>query len=212
MENSATHILWSIRSELGNPPWNIEELLKIVADHGFDQNQFCVDIQASPIEALRLFFQGLNEEMLKFTQQPLWKDLKTTAKIKHLLLERYRLFTQNQGLIKKIIVFLKKPTNWGQNLRIGYQTVNTMWYACGDTATDFNFYTKRALLGFVHGSTLKVWEKNPEDFAAIEQSLDQNLEKVLKIGKVKSKVKEQLNPALSAAQTMLKSVLGKFYK
>ena len=38
------------------------------------------------------------------------------------------------------------PQNAALGPRLLYDTVDAIWYAAGDTATDFNFYTKRGLL------------------------------------------------------------------
>ena len=37
-------------------------------------------------------------------------------------------------------------------LKLLYRTVDAMWYAAGDTSTDFNFYTKRATLAGVYSA------------------------------------------------------------
>ncbi len=38
-----------------------------------------------------------------------------------------------------------------------WRTVDAIWHAAGDTATDFNYYTKRLLLAGVHTATLLCW-------------------------------------------------------
>ena len=38
-----------------------------------------------------------------------------------------------------------------------YRTVDAIWWAIGDTSTDYNFYTKRALLAGAYGATLLCW-------------------------------------------------------
>ena len=40
--------------------------------------------------------------------------------------------------------------------RIGWRAADMMWRLAGDTATDYNHYTKRMMLGAVYGSTLLV--------------------------------------------------------
>jgi ubiquinone biosynthesis protein COQ9 len=38
-----------------------------------------------------------------------------------------------------------------------WRTADAIWRACGDTATDFNHYSKRAILGGVYAATLLYW-------------------------------------------------------
>ncbi len=66
-----------------------------------------------------------------------------------------------------------------------YRTVDAIWRAAGDTATDFNFYTKRALLAGVYSSTLLYWlDDGSDDFAATWAFLDRRIEDVMKVPKV----------------------------
>ena len=51
--------------------------------------------------------------------------------------------------IRRALTYLAQPQHGPLALRCLYRTVDTIWYAAGDTATDFNFYTKRALLAGV---------------------------------------------------------------
>ncbi len=39
----------------------------------------------------------------------------------------------------------------------GWRSADLMWRLAGDTATDYNHYTKRLILSGVYGSTLLVW-------------------------------------------------------
>ena len=55
------------------------------------------------------------------------------------------------------LALLSLPFNAGLALKLLYKTVDAMWYAAGDTSTDFNFYTKRATLAGVYSSTLLYW-------------------------------------------------------
>ncbi len=53
-----------------------------------------------------------------------------------------------------------------------YRTVDAMWRAIGDTSTDFNFYTKRAILAGVYSATLMRWfTDDSEDEAATQEFL-----------------------------------------
>ena len=62
-----------------------------------------------------------------------------------------------------------------------------MWYAAGDTSTDFNFYTKRATLAGVYSSTLLYWlnDRSPGG-EATWGFLDRRIDDVMKIEKLKS--------------------------
>jgi ubiquinone biosynthesis protein COQ9 len=61
------------------------------------------------------------------------------------------------------LAHLTLPQNMPLATKVLYRTVDALWYAAGDTATDFNFYTKRGLLAGVYGATVLYWlnDKSP---------------------------------------------------
>src|SRR5262249_30088251 len=88
-----------------------------------------------------------------------------------------------------------KASPWGaaKAAEIVYRTVDAIWYAAGDTATDFNFYTKRGLLAAAYGPTVLYWlndssEGSAETFAFLERRLGE----VMQIPKVTQGVKRMV--------------------
>ena len=73
----------------------------------------------------------------------------------------------------------------------GITTVDVMWRAAGDRSTDFNFYTKRGLLGAVYSSTLLGWlEDTSEDFTDSWAFLDRRISNVMQIPKLQRRLKD----------------------
>ena len=78
--------------------------------------------------------------------------------------------------------------------KLVYRTVDAMWRAAGDTATDFNFYTKRGILAGVYGSTAMRWfNDTSEDEKPTEEFLAARIDNVMQFEKFKSKAKEALS-------------------
>jgi ubiquinone biosynthesis protein COQ9 len=65
--------------------------------------------------------------------------------------------------IRRALAVLALPIHAGLAGRCLYRTVDAVWYALGDRSTDYNFYTKRALLAGVYSATLLYWlnDKSP---------------------------------------------------
>ncbi len=77
------------------------------------------------------------------------------------------------------------PSNAPQAMRALWRTVDAMWRAAGDEATDFNFYTKRGLLAAVYASTLFYWlEDGSEGGAATWAFLDRRISDAMRLPKV----------------------------
>jgi ubiquinone biosynthesis protein COQ9 len=103
--------------------------------------------------------------------------------------------------IRRALAMLAMPFNGLLASKLLYRTVDAIWYAAGDTATDFNFYTKRALLAGVYSSTLLFWlNDRSENFAATWAFLDRRIEDVMRIEKLKSRVRQFGTRATSQAR------------
>lgn len=73
------------------------------------------------------------------------------------------------------------------------RTVDSIWHAAGDMSTDFSWYTKRAILTAVYGSTLLFWLRDhSEDGTDTAAFLDRRLAGVGRIGKWRRKAEGML--------------------
>jgi ubiquinone biosynthesis protein COQ9 len=69
--------------------------------------------------------------------------------------------------------------------------VDAIWRAAGDTATDWNFYTKRGLLAGVFSSTVLCWlDDTSEDHAETWAFLDRRIADVMRVPKATARVRE----------------------
>jgi ubiquinone biosynthesis protein COQ9 len=74
--------------------------------------------------------------------------------------------------------------------KVLWRTADKIWNWAGDTATDYNRYTKRALLCAVLGSTVMAWlNDGGRDRAAVEAFLDRRIEHVMQLGRAIGKIK-----------------------
>jgi ubiquinone biosynthesis protein COQ9 len=98
------------------------------------------------------------------------------------------------------------PPHAATGVKLLYRTVDRMWRAVGDTSTDFNFYTKRAILSGVYSATLMRWfTDHSKDEAETHAFLDARIENVMQFEKFKAQVKER-----TAGLPSLSEILGRF--
>ena len=82
----------------------------------------------------------------------------------------------DREVVRRTVAFLARPGHGALACRTLYRTVDSIWYCAGDRSTDYNFYTKRALLAAVYSSTLLYWledrsENSEESWAFMERRL-----------------------------------------
>lgn len=70
------------------------------------------------------------------------------------------------------------------------ELVDDIWHACGDTATDYNWYTKRGLLAGVYAATelFMITDYSP-GYADTWKALDRRLNDVKRIGSATTEVR-----------------------
>ncbi len=84
-------------------------------------------------------------------------EMKVRARVATAVRTRLSVMAAHREAMRRALSFMALPQNAGAALACTYRTVDTIWYAVGDTATDFSFYTKRALLAGVFAATVLYW-------------------------------------------------------
>ena len=86
-------------------------------------------------------------------------------------------------------------------------TSDRIWTVLGDTARDFNWYSKRATLSGVYSSTVLYWLGDDSlDHQATWEFLDRRIEDVMRFEKTKAKMRD--NPLLKRVFAGPEKVLG----
>lgn len=81
------------------------------------------------------------------------------------------------------------PGNVPSALKQGWSSADKMWRLAGDTATDYNHYTKRAILASIYAATLAVWKSDESESKAETRAfLDRRIEGVMKFEKAKAQL------------------------
>jgi len=101
---------------------------------------------------------------------------------------------------RRAAAFLTLPQNAATGAKLLYRTVDAIWRAVGDTSTDFNFYTKRAILAGVYSTTLMRWFSDTgTDERETREFLHRRVEDVMTFEKFKAQMRERFSalPSLS---------------
>ncbi|MBS0526321.1 MAG: COQ9 family protein [Proteobacteria bacterium] len=102
--------------------------------------------------------------------------------------------------VRRGLALLAMPFNGPLALKLLYRTVDAIWYAVGDTSTDFNFYSKRAILSGVFSSTLLYWlNDRSEGDQATWDFLGRRIDDVMRFEKLKADVRSW-RPSRAAAR------------
>lgn len=96
--------------------------------------------------------------------------------------------------VRRSLAVLALPHHAPLAARLLYETVDGIWYAAGDSATDFSFYTKRATLAGIYAATLLYWLEDRSPGAADTRAfLDRCLAGAARIGAVRRRFEAGLD-------------------
>ncbi len=110
---------------------------------------------------------------------------------------RLKVLAPHREAFSSCLTFLASPLHAGMSLKCTFNTVSEIWYAIGDESTDFNFYSKRALLAPVLGSTILYWLADEGDgkgdFPDTWAFLDRRIADVLNFFQARNKLKSRIS-------------------
>jgi ubiquinone biosynthesis protein COQ9 len=114
--------------------------------------------------------------------------MRISQRIRALLLKRYEIMTPAREALRRALSILALPQNISVAVRLGWRSSDAMWRLAGDTATDLNHYSKRAILSSIDAATLLVWiDDDSERQADTVDFLDRRLSGVARFEKAKAK-------------------------
>lgn len=116
-------------------------------------------------------------------------DLRVAERIRRLVEFRIAAVAGREEALRRALAILAMPRNVARGARLGWRSADVMWRLAGDTATDFNHYTKRATLSAVIAATLAVLvDDRSEGRAETHAFLDRRLQDVARFEKAKARL------------------------
>ncbi|MCC6469517.1 MAG: COQ9 family protein [Alphaproteobacteria bacterium] len=169
--------------------WTVTALAAGARDAGLDAARAELAFPNGVIEAIRHFSQRLDQRMLDALAQRDLKAMKIRQRIAAAVMARLELAQPHREAVRRSLAVLALPHNAPVALGLLYRTVDAMWHAAGDTATDFNFYTKRGLLAGVVSATTIYWlNDDSEGQADTRHFLDRRIAEVMEVPKLLGRI------------------------
>jgi ubiquinone biosynthesis protein COQ9 len=116
-------------------------------------------------------------------------QLKIRERIRTLVQFRLDAIAGLEESLKRALATMAMPQNLARSLKSGWNSADRMWRLAGDTSTDYNHYTKRAILAGIYGATLAAFaDDTSEGKAETRAFLDRRIEGVMKFEKAKAQL------------------------
>ncbi len=141
------------------------------------------------IDMVKAWLEVADADMLAALDAEGVADMKIRDRIRRAVEVRLEHADPDKEAVRAASKVLAKPQHALTSVRTLWATVDAMWRAAGDTATDYNHYTKRAILSGVYSSTLLYWlQDESEDFADTRAFLSRRIDNVMQFEKTKARL------------------------
>lgn len=172
--------------------WGDEALVMAAEQMGADVDVARLAFKGGAIEMVFAWIEAVDVAMAAAFPEDVIASMKIRERIRSLVQFRLDAVAGQEEALRRALAIMAMPQNAAKSAKRGWQTADLMWRLAGDTATDYNHYTKRAILASIYGATLAVFvDDTSEGKAETRAFLDRRIEGVMKFEKVKAK---WLNP------------------
>ena len=172
--------------------WNENLLESISKKRKYKINEITALFPEGYLSLLKYYLKELNLQMTHSSKNLNLSQMKVHERIREIILLRLKNSQDEKELIKKTYFNFLLPCHHKIALISLYETVDQIWFIARDNSTDFNFYSKRAILAAIYSSTVLHWMNN-NNFNQTKIFLDSQLKKVSKIPQFKKNIKNISN-------------------
>jgi len=142
---------------------------------------------ARPMDMIAAWIASVDQAMEAEWPAERLATLKVRERIRTLVAFRLEAVAHIDEAVRRALAVMAQPQNARRALRLGWQSAGIMWRLAGDTATDYNHYTKRAILAGIYSATLAVFVNDESEGKADTYAfLDRRIDGVMKFEKLKA--------------------------
>ena len=142
-------------------------------------------------DVIRYWSAVTDETMAEAMTSPGFADQRIREKVTGAVLARLDALRADKEAVRRSAALMAAPSMGPLAAKLVWASADTIWRGLGDKSTDFNFYTKRAILSGVLTSTMARWlADGSDDESATRAFLDARIENVMQIEKVKAQARK----------------------
>lgn len=145
--------------------------------------------QGGAMDMIAGWIESIDARMQEELAPEVLKMMPVRERIRALVQFRLSCAEGMEETLRRALAIMAMPQNAPRALRLGWESADKMWRLAGDTATDYNHYTKRAILAGIYAATLGVFVDDESDGKADTRAfLDRRIEGVMNFEKTKARL------------------------
>lgn len=169
--------------------WSATAVDAAAAAIGADRDVVRLAIPSNAVDMIDLWFAHIDRRMAAALPPETLGPMKIRAKITALVEARLDALAPDREALRRAVAILAMPQNAARAARLGWRSADTMWRLAGDTATDYNHYTKRTMLAGIYAATIAIFlNDDSEGHAETRAFLARRIENIMQFEKAKAKL------------------------
>jgi ubiquinone biosynthesis protein COQ9 len=141
------------------------------------------------MDMIAAWIETIDAQMVAALPQDVLARMPIRERIRSLVQFRLDAVVGLEEALRRALATMAMPQNAARSLKTGWHSADIMWRLAGDTATDYNHYTKRTILAGIYGATLAVFVGDDSEGKADTRAfLGRRIDGVMKFEKAKAKL------------------------
>lgn len=167
--------------------WNATALAAAAESVGVDGDVAALAFTGGAVDMIDAWFAHVDRVMTDAVPAVALERMKVRAKITALVEARLAAVADHREALRRALAILAMPQNILRAGKLGWRSADLMWRLAGDTATDYNHYTKRAILAGVYAATVTIFlDDESEGWADTRAFLARRIEGIMRFEKTKA--------------------------
>jgi ubiquinone biosynthesis protein COQ9 len=179
--------------------WSEAAIDAAAVRHGIDAEVAHLAFDGA-VDMIAAWFESIDRAMSASVPDDVLAAMKVRARIATQVEARLDALAPHREALRRALAILARPQHALRAAKLGWHAADLMWRRAGDTATDYNHYTKRAILSRVYAATITVFlDDESEGFAQTRAFLSRRIDGILRFEKTKAQLIKQRErlPSLS---------------
>lgn len=169
--------------------WNDAAVEAAASDLGVDRDVARLVYPGGAMDMIGAWIETIDAKMILAFPREVLAQMPIRERIRGLIQYRLDAVAGLEEALRRALAIMALPQNAARSLQTGWQSADVMWRLAGDTATDYNHYTKRVILAGIYVATLAVFVGDESAGKADTRTfLNRRIDGVMRFEKAKAKL------------------------
>ena len=169
--------------------WSKNAVTNAALAHGVKPQVARIAFPGGAMDMIAAWIARIDADMAAALPAERLGNLPIRERIRSLVQFRLDAVAGREEALRRALAIMAMPQNAARTAKLSWSSADRMWRLAGDTAADFNHYTKRATLAALYGATLLAFVADESEGKAETRAfLDRRIDGVMKFEKAKARL------------------------